>query len=624
MRVHSIEPDFHVLCGIDGCAASFRRYFAYKKHVYRVHRNAAGIIVNELAPDCDSSEQAEDIFIPIVTNLSEAHSHDAASNICFITKIKKQLAMFYVKITEKLKLASSTTDKIFCIVKSLIQDVIDGLMQRTVKLLMEGSVAPGTAENVVRQLNATDILSNMFSDLESTHMRKKYISKHFNYTELNQVSLQTANYRDIECYVPISKLLVNFLKSEDLLECISQPTAKPQELLCDFTDGDAFSRYDHLNRDSSNNTIFLLLYTDELELVNPLGAAAGRYKILAVYFSVLNLHPRHRSKLCSIHLLLVVEYRVVFRHGMEKVLQPLLQDLHLIQQNGVHSGNLHFIVAIVAFIGDNLSMHHLAGLQCSFSRGRVCRYCLASHKQLLMLRKLDDCVERTSETYKSHLEAFALDPTVNGPMYCIASASPLQTLENFDITEQLPPDAMHDILEGGMECVIRHVLGGLVGDRVIRKQDLERISSFKHIADIVLAEKIPRSCVPYLQVKVEEFLELYTVQYPNAAVTPKLSFLLHYPKYILKYGPPRRYWGMRFEAKHSYFKRIASKTKNFKNIGLTLATRHQLLQAYELSGNMLKSDLETTGAKQLILGDLPEQQQLDLRKVSVHLHSYNR
>ncbi|KAH7948645.1 hypothetical protein HPB51_028426 [Rhipicephalus microplus] len=163
-----------------------------------------------------------------------------------------------------------------------------------------------------------------------THLRKKYVSEHFDYTEINQVSLQTANHSDIECRIPTSKLLVNFLKSEDLLECISQPTAKPQELLCDFSDGDAFSR-------------------------------------------------------------------------------------------------------------------------------------------------LDVCVERTSEAYKSHLEAFALDPTVNGPMYGITSASPLKTLEHFDITEQLPLNAMHGILEGGIECVVRHVLEGLVGDRVIRKQDLERV-----------------------------------------------------------------------------------------------------------------------------------------------------
>ncbi|KAL1481584.1 hypothetical protein MTO96_034362 [Rhipicephalus appendiculatus] len=217
MRVHSIEPDFHVLCGIDGCAASFRRYFAFKKHVYRVHRKAAGLIDHEQAAYWGSIEETEDVSIPAAATLSEEHSHDSASNICFITKIKKQLAMFYVKITEKLKLAFSTTDEIFSILKSLIYDVIDGLMQKTVKLLMEGSVAPCTVENLPRQLNATDIVSNIFSDLESTHLRKKYISEHFNYTDVHQVPLQTGILSDIGCYIPISKLLANFLKSEDLL-----------------------------------------------------------------------------------------------------------------------------------------------------------------------------------------------------------------------------------------------------------------------------------------------------------------------------------------------------------------------------------------------------------------------
>ncbi|KAL1454791.1 hypothetical protein MTO96_043655 [Rhipicephalus appendiculatus] len=203
MKVHSIEPDIHVLCGIYGCAASFRRYFAYKKHVYRVHRKAAGLIDNEQAADWGSSEETEDVSIPAAPTLSEEHSHDSASNISFITKIKKQLAMFYVKITEKLKLAFSTTDEVFSILKSLIYDVVDGLMQKAVKLLMEGSVAPCTVENLPRQLNATDIVSNIFSDFESTHLRKKYISEHFNYTDINQVPLQTGNLCDIECYIPI-------------------------------------------------------------------------------------------------------------------------------------------------------------------------------------------------------------------------------------------------------------------------------------------------------------------------------------------------------------------------------------------------------------------------------------
>jgi hypothetical protein len=36
----------------------------------------------------------------------------------------------------------------------------------------------------------------------------------------------------------------------------------------------------------------------------------------------------------------------------------------------------------------------------------------------------------------------------------------------------------------------------------------------------------------------------------------------------------------RFEAKHQYFKRLTSRTKNFKNILKTLSTRHQLGQAF--------------------------------------------
>ena len=52
---------------------------------------------------------------------------------------------------------------------------------------------------------------------------------------------------------------------------------------------------------------------------------------------------------------------------------------------------------------------------------------------------------------------------------------------------------------------------------------------------------------------------------------------------------------MRFEAKHSYFKKLVEKIHNFKNITFSLAKRHQALQAYLLqasAGNFLKMSLE--------------------------------
>ena len=44
-----------------------------------------------------------------------------------------------------------------------------------------------------------------------------------------------------------------------------------------------------------------------------------------------------------------------------------------------------------------------------------------------------------------------------------------------------------------------------------------------------------------------------------------------------------RYWCMRFEGKHNYFKDLAHRIKQFKNIAMSLSHRHQQLVCYQLS-----------------------------------------
>ena len=66
---------------------------------------------------------------------------------------------------------------------------------------------------------------------------------------------------------------------------------------------------------------------------------------------------------------------------------------------------------------------------------------------------------------------------------------------------------------------------------------------------------------------------------------------------------------MRFEAKHAYFKAIASNVRNFRNICRTLGNRHQLLQAYELSEELYESPIETTESVVVEVASLSEQEQ---------------
>lgn len=131
--------------------------------------------------------------------------------------------------------------------------------------------------------------------------------------------------------------------------------------------------------------------------------------------------------------------------------------------------------------------------------------------------------------------------------------------------------------------------------------------AFRKVVDILLAESIPETCIAYVQALISEFLELFTEQFPDTRIIPKLHYLLHYPEFIMLYGPPRRYWGMRFEAKHAYFKAISLKIKNFLNIPKTLATRHQHLQAYQLSSQPFIKPLEVTGSTEVNLSSIPHE-----------------
>ncbi len=54
-----------------------------------------------------------------------------------------------------------------------------------------------------------------------------------------------------------------------------------------------------------------------------------------------------------------------------------------------------------------------------------------------------------------------------------------------------------------------------------------------------------------------------------------------------------RYWCMRYEGKHNYFKDLAQKTKCFKNICKSLAERHQRYLCYQfLASNTLSKEME--------------------------------
>jgi len=225
----------------------------------------------------------------------------------------------------------------------------------------------------------------------------------------------------------------------------------------------------------------------------------------------------------------------------------------------------------------------------------------------------------------------------------VMKESPLNMLTYFHVTDNYTPDLMHDLLEGacgyelklilreliftnklfdldffneGIRCFnyspsereskpvaisVSHLkspegvikqsaseiwclmtnLPIIIGDKVpCEDSHWELLLSPLDIMSIVFASAITEGSTYYLQSLITNHLQMFVQLFPNHRLRPKQHFLTHYPRCIRLVGPLIRFWCMRFEAKHNFFRRLSHIVCNFRNVCKTMATRHQLMQCY--------------------------------------------
>ncbi|XP_064455252.1 uncharacterized protein LOC135366472 [Ornithodoros turicata] len=686
--VHAHEPGFNITCGLNGCSKTFKKYDSYRKHVQRKHRdvvppariippsrtedNSAG--PNENGTEPTSSDTDAGSSTP---NSTRQETDDPTTYMSeMLNNMKRHLVLFSLKVTENHLLPQSVCDDIFKDVRVLLELLLDSC-RTYFNLLVSSGRLTVSSDNGMLSLLSSDMIDILWDVIRSDHTRLKYVQEHFPFVPPKEINLHEnihgRSRRHVFYYVPIQDMLRNLMTAD----IGSHILARQQEdriwnihnqVLTDVCDG-SYVKSHALIEDGSAGTLLLLLYTDELEVVNPLGGACGKHKLLVVYMNLLNLHPKCRSRLKTINLVLVVKYPLVMQYGLQKIMDPMVADLNALQTDGIditlNGSALHFKVYVVGFSGDNLSLNRLGGFTCGFSAGRICRYCLANARDMPSLTEEARCSVRSAEGHMSHIAAVELSPD-NVKLYGVKERSCLLSLNGFDVTRQLLPDLMHDVLEGGINVVIKAVLNSLLASKTLLRAHFSAVSQFqfKHhdiknrplpivltnsdkvqnikgtasqklclfrllpqffadripegnpdweiylqyreIVNVLLSDKIPVDCVNYLEVQIGSFLRAFVERYPEVKVTPKIHYLIHYPRYISLFGPPRNFWSMRFEAKHARVKTIAVRARSFVNTAKTIATRVQLGQCYNAICSNVRDPLEVPVAKAVLWEDLPD------------------
>ena len=97
----------------------------------------------------------------------------------------------------------------------------------------------------------------------------------------------------------------------------------------------------------------------------------------------------------------------------------------------------------------------------------------------------------------------------------------------------------------------------------------------KDIVELAVAPRHTEETLHFLDCKIAEHRHLLQLTFPDFRLRSKQHFVEHYPQFIRMFGSLCEVWIMCFKGKHKFFKRAIRTAQNFKNVAMTLETKHQ-------------------------------------------------
>jgi hypothetical protein len=449
-------------------------------------------------------------------------------------------------------------------------------------------------------------------------------------------------------HVPVRGVLEGFLDDPEILKYVTQGRGDDSDVLRDIWDGSFFKN--NFSQSKENTHVILIsFYQDTYQCGNVLGSRKRNLGMTGFYWVLLNVPSHFRSHVNFIQVYTVVKKKLLKSLGIDSVLAPFVKEMRELGleapiQKQV-TGMAHFFPAFVApVIGDALGLHEIGGFVESFSGKVCCRVCLVPRDCADWPFRGNYPLRNLSE-HKMMCELVSLNPDLKRH-YGVSRLSCMVDLPFFDVTKCLVGDFAHDVLEGVGAFVCEKVINSVVGSRevdlnclnkemdafpycpgddkpsplcysrgkVLFQQSAAQTWTFILVFPILFSLLLPgyeghllwplivslRDVLEFLTLfsysevqinflgeKISLFISHVTSSYPELVSRPKFHFLTHYPSFIRRFGPPRFFSTLRYESKHSYFKGIASRSKNSINLPFTFLKRHQLLQA-GLTGSHLK------------------------------------
>lgn len=564
------------------------------------------------------------------------------------------LALFYLKLQAKYLIPVSNVEMIIKdfeevhgIGQAHVNNVLKNVLEQNKTDVDVQAVVEAVADNDLLRMCNTQIFN-------SACKRKTFFEKNFQFVSPQKIFLGIDKHGQKRyCqYVPILQNIKKFVaKYSRLFEQSS--SFQNSEILSDVHDG-SVCKDNALFRSEENALKIMLYQdafqcTNPLASASTRHKLLGVYFTLANLPACYRSTVDHIQL-----VVLCREQDVKVRTGLNKVLARIVNDLKKLETHGIMVNGVCYKGSLVALLGDNLGSHFVGGFTENFSTSEYfCRFCDITRKQFHDT-PYSLGSNRNAVTYESDAQAASDAQQLSGKMsesvHGIKFRSELCRLTYYHVCNPgLPPCLAHDLFEGiiavDMALFIKYFVNNVkwfnyrqlnhaiaqfqyVGSdsstkpaelhdnakklsgqavqnwcfiRLFPLFVLGKVKDFKdkvwllilklrQITELICAPRISKRQIGMLLILIEEYLYDRAQNFPDQALKPKHHFLCHYPSLMIKFGPLIHLWTLRFESKHSYFKRCARAVKNFLNLSHSLAQKHQMLQAYYSAGSLFTED----------------------------------
>ena len=319
VKRHKHCPQFIIHCSAIGCGASFKKHSSFRSHCHRKHFN-----YDTAACAADVDQHDDPINIDVVQESDDDLKDEAA----FILKLTAQHKMSQHAISDVLQCTRELLDSKMLRAKDKLSKSLPADQQH---------IFNGDCFNT----------KSLFDQIDTEYKQEKYFQAHFNYTAPQPVVIgqygekQTSHgagkvsNNDVFGYiVPFLPTLTALLSMPEVQECLQ--SSRDTELMTDFYDGLYFSQHEYLKRHPK--CLCFGLYTDDFEVVNPIGSHRKKHKITAFYWTLLNIPVEHRSKLSVIQLVALAKTSDLKAHGCDKLLKDLCDGLQVVYDYGIIGG----------------------------------------------------------------------------------------------------------------------------------------------------------------------------------------------------------------------------------------------------------------------------------------------